>query len=296
LDSRLLHFGAEREDGPRSLGDSQVFFTDRLSQINRPPHAGIFILAHPFKPGYQWTGDYPSGLDGLEVLNLKSIWENAWHHSRLSFLWTIFVYPFNPQLAFLRLFEPPRRELDLWDQLSRERVRIGFAGTDAEARMKLFGRNHIEFPSYTSLFRIVRNHVLLQSELTGQFELDRRKITEALQAGQFYMALDLLADPRGFVIVMRDEEGRMRPLGSTMRLRQNPELVVRLPVKPSVPFEVQVLRDGQREFVSNQVESVWKLTRPGRYRAMVRLRPTLPPPDGTRWIPWIMTNHLVVTE
>src|SRR5690606_12829335 len=106
----------------------------------------FLVLAHPFKPRYHWAGDLPSGLDGLEIINLKSIWQHAWLEKRVSFLWTLFTLPFNERLALVRLFETPKKEIELWDQLSQRRHTVGLLGADAESRIRISENLWLPFP------------------------------------------------------------------------------------------------------------------------------------------------------
>ncbi|MGE0527691.1 MAG: hypothetical protein AB7P49_11555, partial [Bdellovibrionales bacterium] len=67
-----------------------------------------------------------------------------------------------------------------------------------------------------------------------------------------------------------------------------------LPQKPDVPFDVIIYRDGLRVMTSNSQLTQYYLNTPGVYRVMVRVIPTLPLPDGKKWIPWIYTNPFYV--
>src|ERR1035437_9593946 len=131
LESRLLTYDRLHRHSLESLGQAQVLLADLLSQSGPDAEPDLIILAHPSKPGFSWTGAYPSGIDGIEVLNLKSIWQQAWNSSKISFLWSAIIYPFNLQLALLRLYEEPGEELNLWDQLSMKANTIGMAGAEA---------------------------------------------------------------------------------------------------------------------------------------------------------------------
>lgn len=293
LNSRLLNYDASTEEHLKGVGQSQALFADLLSQAKRPDDYGLFILAHPFKPRYQWTGEFPVGLDGIEVINLKTMWQLSWLKSKASFLWTVLIYPFNSRLAVLRVFEEPESELNLWDQLSQKRPTIGLAGADAEAKIYLFGRS-FSYPSYNTLFSIVRNHVLLKSELTGNAVSDLKKIGQALRAGNFYMSLDILADPKGFNAVMNTAQGQMWPMGSQVPLETKPELTIQLPYRPKVPFDVIVYHNGEAIMTSNNIVTKLKIEKPGVYRVKVRVIPTFPLPDGKKWVPWIYTNPFYV--
>ncbi len=104
---------------------------------------GALLLARPTNPRYRWSGEYPPGLDGLEIINLKDVWQEAWTHKRWPFLWSLFVYPFHEKLSLLRLFETPEDATRLWDELAQRQPMIGIAGAGAEEKMK--------FPTYETL-------------------------------------------------------------------------------------------------------------------------------------------------
>ncbi len=293
LNSRLLNFDASTEEHLKGVGQSQALFAELLSQKKHPEEYGFFILAHPFKPRYQWTGEYPVGLDGIEIINLKSMWQQAWLKSKVIFLWSVLIYPFNSRLALLRLFDEPEAELALWDQLAEKHRTLGIAGTDAEAKINLFGTS-VSYPSYKTLFGIVRNHVLLRSELTGHPQNDRKKLVQALREGQFYISLDSLADPKGFNAYVEDSQKQIWPMGDEIVFQKGLELNVQLPYKPIVPFDIIVYRNGEPIHTSNSISTNLKLTQAGVYRVKVRVIPTFPIPDGKKWVPWIYTNPFYI--
>lgn len=289
LDSRLLTYDRNRKYNLESLGQAQVLLADLLSQSGPDSQADLIVLAHPSKPGYSWTGPYPSGLDGIEVLNLKSIWQAAWNNSKFSFLWSAIIYPFNQQLALLRLYEEPEEELKLWDQLSATRETVGMAGADATAKTGSGGDFYLKFPSYQTSFSLVSNHVLLRSELTGESEGDRRKVFDALSRGQSYMCLDVLGNPKGFTAYIQDGE-KIVPIGGRAKWTPGMKLIVKLPSKPTVPFETAFFKDGQHIMSSNSVDTEYEIHGKGVYRVIVRVFPTVSLLDGQRWLTWIYAN------
>jgi hypothetical protein len=290
LNSRLLNLGVKAPRDISGPGRAQVFFTDMLSQGQRSDDLGIFVLAHPLRSKYTWVGDYPPGLDGIEIFNLKSIWQQSWTANRGAFLWSLFVLPFNDRLALLRIFQDPEREIELWDELNAKRPTLGFGGADADARIPIFSSWSLHYPSYSTIFSLMRNHVLLPSELTGDSVTDQEKILGALRRGQFYVSLDILGNPKGFSAVVGDDSGAALPLGSRIMWREGLELKVHLPERPTVPFEVEVYRDGKRIYQGDTQDTRLALHSPGVYRVKVRVMPRLPFPDGRRWLPWIYTN------
>ena len=98
--------------------------------FSEPPNAEknfMAVLAHPFKLNHSWTGPYPLGMDGIEVINMHQLWQKLWLHDRFSFVWSLLTYPWNSKLALLRLIKEPKRELELWDYLNREKPTLGFS-------------------------------------------------------------------------------------------------------------------------------------------------------------------------
>jgi hypothetical protein len=295
LNSRLLNIGATTNRHLQGVGRSQVLFADLLSQKDKEPDVGLLVLAHPTKARYRWSGEYPDGLDGIEVINLKNVWQEAWADNKISFLMSILILPFNERLALLRLFKAPEEEVRLWDSLNTQRRVVGIAGADAEAKA-VVGRSFFRYPSYLTLFSVVRNHLLLRSELTGNAVGDVEKIAQSFRQGQLYMSLDILGDPKGFNALVRSANGVISPMGSKIKFEKGLALEVTLPQKPKVPFDTVIYRNGERMMTSNSQTTEFFINSPGTYRVMVRVIPTLPLPDGKKWIPWIYTNPFYVEE
>lgn len=295
LNSRLLNIGARTGRHLQGVGRSQVLFADLLSQAQKDSDVGLLVLAHPLKEKYLWTGEYPVGLDGLELINLKSIWAKAWRNRRWGFAVSLLMYPFNEKLALLRLFQSPNDEFALWDSLTRKRRLLGLAGADADAKLEIGGaKSFLRFPSYETLFSIARNHVLLRSELTGNASSDVEKLSTAMAQGRVYMSLDILGNPKGFNAYLKNRKGEVMPMGSKVNFEKGIELEVDLPQRPQTPFEVIIYRNGEKVLVSTSQKTSLNLSDLGTYRVMVRVMPALPPPDGRRWIPWIFTNPFYV--
>jgi hypothetical protein len=203
------------------------------------------------------------------------------------------MFPFNQRLAFLRLFQEPRDETQLWDQLNQDNPTLGFAGSNATAKAIPMANYSFQFPSYERLFEIVSNHVQLRSELTGNANTDKAKIFAALKQGQFYASLDLLADPKGFFCEI-ESDNQTYLMGSTIKWSKKLKLKVHLPAEPQSPYEVVVIRNGERYRTFNQPEVEVLLDEPGTYRVWVRVIPTFPLPDGKKWISWIYANPFFV--
>jgi hypothetical protein len=296
VDYSLLNFGFENTNHLKGRGRSEVVFNEILSTKKSSPSEGVFVLAHPFKPGYQRPDPFPLGLDGIEIYNLKSIWQNAWLNKRSTFLWALFLYPISVEWAFTRIFVTYQRpEFGYWDQVARHQKVLGYAGADADARAKMPWGRPLAIPSYQTSFSILKNHVLLRSELTGSGDQDRGKILQALKSGSFYMSFDLIGDPTGFECYVLTKEGRIISMGESVSSSLGAKLVVELPEKPLKDFEVIVTKDGQTLLTSTSLKTEVDISTPGTYRASVRVRLQFPF-EGRRWVDWITTNPFWIQQ
>ncbi len=293
LDSRILFLQKNEGNTFQDSFSAQVALTDLLSQNLKERENELLILADPIKDRPTWTGPLPQGLTGIEILNSKSFARTAWQDSKLNVIFSILMYPFNSQLAFLRLFQEPREILGLWDKEALKRKIVGFAGVDASARAIPWANYLLKFPSYQKSFGTFTNHLLLETELTGNYARDRQKIFQALSRGNFYMSLNLLGDPKGFYALLRDGR-KILPPGSQTNFSGNLEIEVKLPQEPNEFFEIILVKDGEGLSVSNDSKAIFKITTPGVYRVLVRMSVPFPFPEGRRWVSWIYTNHFRV--
>lgn len=292
LNSYLLNIGVESQDHLKGPGQSQPIFKDLLSKKNHFRKEGLFILTHPLKRGFEWKRDYPNGLDGIEVINLKSVWKNTWETKKISFLWTLLMYPFNPEFSFARLLSYQKDHLELWDSLNSKRSVFGFAGTDAEARFN-FINAALEFPSYEILFRIVKNHVLLGSELTGQEQKDTKKIVNAFRKGNFYFSIDFLGNPKGFLALIKNKGKKFLP-GSKVKLSLDTKIVVSLPKYIKTNFKITLYKNGKKYLNLFKENASVKLVDPGVYRIVVWVELNHYFLGVSQWVPWIFTNPFYI--
>ncbi|MFN7263114.1 MAG: hypothetical protein ACK5RO_04950 [Pseudobdellovibrionaceae bacterium] len=293
LDSRLMYISSSKEIRPESSADANIFFADLLSQRSTEKRDSLLVMAHPFNPQLTWTGSIPTGMDGLEVLNPRSISQKAWLRSKADVMLSLLVYPFNPRYSFLRLFREPSQELALWDQVSQERRFLAFAGSDASARAIPLTDYLIKFPAYQKSFELLSNHVLLPSELNGNVARDRGKLLQAIKAGNFYLSLDMLGDPKGFIAYIQDKT-QIHLMGSDLRFHRGLKLVAQLPAVPKDFYEIVVYRNGESVYISNEPILKYQIKEPGVYRILVRVSPFLPFPEGKKWFSWIYTNNFYV--
>ena len=292
LDSHLIFYGSKELQHLDSLGTANALVTD---QLQRPSHQenSILTLAHPFKKGFQWDEENSKGLNGVEVMNLRHMWQSVWLNKKASFLWSLFLYIFNPDIALLRLINEPSKELKFWDQLNQEHKTTGLLGNHTTGKIFHLGPISFAFPTYEQSFAFASNHILLRSELTGIRNRDTEKVFGALKRGNFYFAIDSLADPKGFAAYI--EQGKsIHSMGENINLDSNTQLKVDLPDIAKVPYEIKLFRNGREIAISKKLNTQWKITEPGVYRVYARLRLKFPIPGELRWIPWIYTNNFYI--
>lgn len=300
LDSRILYVAELPGKRFDSSSEANLFLTDLLSQTSEQSRDGLTVLAHPFHNGKPtWSGAYPTGLHGIEILNSKAISSNVWRDSKLDIFWSLVIYPFNPRYSFLRLFREPTEEIALWDRLNVEQPETyvtGFAGSDANARAIPLANYLVRFPSYQKSLGLANNHILLNSELTGHFLKDRQKVFQALRNGNFYFSMDALADPKGFNALLIDDHERSHLMGTRTPFKKGQRIEARIAHPPDEFYEMVLWKDGQREEIVNGPELKYEVKEPGVYRIQVRVSPMLPIPDGKRWITWIYSNPFFILK
>lgn len=293
LDSRTLILNSNETPMPANLGESSVLVADLLSQNNPESRQQFVGFLHNSRSEFGWNGEPPTGVDGIEILNPRSIAYQAWETSKVNVIISLMIYPFNSLLAFLRLYQEPASSLMVWDETSQRKHLVGFAGAEASARAIPLANYLLKFPSYRSSFFMSSNHVLMDSELTGNYKKDRQKLVAAIKKGQMYFSIDLLGDPTGFFAEVRTR-GQKHLMGAELRYNSDMKIYARLAQEPNVYYEMVLLKDGQRIETSNSTELEVALDSPGVYRVIVRVSSPLPLPDGKKWITWVFSNPFFI--
>jgi hypothetical protein len=135
--------------------------------------------------------------------------------------------------------------------------------------------------------------VFLTSELTGDIEHDAQQVFTALKEGRSYVAFDALGDATGFESYVIDHKKKFFT-GEEFSFNKNLRIYYKLPAEPIPFYEVVLYKNGQRVDHLNTFEGLFAVDSPGVYRLQVRLSPTLPLPDATKWITWVYTNNFYI--
>ena len=257
----ILGFGFDAPEHPFSHGAKDV-----LRDIENL--GGTAIVAHPTSPkeGLVWTDPALSGTWGIEVVNGDTQWRSA---GIPRILFSGLLYPFSPQYALTRLLARPAAAR-LWDELLARRSTTGIVGVDAHTRL----------PSYETVFRVARNHVLLDAPPAGNGPRDVAAVTDALSRGRAFIGIDGIAPTDSFYFAA-ERDGQSWAMGDTVA--PHPELKLHAGGVANPEARFHLLKDG--EVVESETSG---FDIPADEAGVYRVEVTLP-----GWpIPWIMSNPI----
>jgi hypothetical protein len=118
---------------------------------------------------------------------------------------------------------------------------------------------------------------------------DKIKILRALRKGEFYFALDVLGNPKGFNVLLEDKD-QLFLMGSRTKFKNKLKFRIEIPPIKN-PTELVIYKNGEEYKKLPGKTTEIAVDSAGVYRFVVRLKVELPLPDHTRWIPWLYTNH-----
>ena len=248
-----------------------------IDEVNR--QGGLGFIAHPFFKKRRWTDMDVTGFTGLEAYNLA---HDTLDENRLRLvLWTLTV---PPDWFYLSLIDRPYDPLKLWETfIARDGRVVGIGSADAHE----FHAVGLKFASYPIMFRLIRTHVLVAPALAADAgpgrlgaELAPSAFYDALRQGHAYLAIELLAEARGFTF-FAERQGRVAGImGDAVSWRPDLLLTAGLPF----PAEMTLLRDGQA--VARTTGTTWQVPAisPGVYRLEASRHNT----------PWIFSNPIYV--
>ena len=185
-------------------------------------------------------------------------------------------------------YSRPDSALARWDALLREAPIAGICSVDAHARVVLTKKRFLPFPAYRHLFRLARQHVLLDRNPTGDPDHDGDLVVEALRRGRGYCAFDGIADARGLLIDV-ESGGRVAGIGQRVAWADGATLRVALPAIGQ-PTTLTLFRDGVVVHETGEATLEVALPGPGVYRIEVTVRPEA----LSRSMPWIFANPVYV--
>jgi hypothetical protein len=277
----LLLTGEEIHDQAREPQKNHLLVYETLCELG--PHAhdpqglinavahegGLSFIAHPTDPSapafneddLSWVDWEVDGFNGLELWNFMSEFKG-----HLTSLPRSIFYAYTPALIARG---PYPGVLERWDRLLASGKKIvAIGGTDAHATPVRLGPFRRTIFPYEFLFKTINTHVLLREPLTGDFEIDRRRLFHALREGNCFVGYDLPHSTRGFRFSAQGEKGEIE-MGETTGIRFGVTLKISVPKRA----EIRLICDGEEihrwDFQETAVHTV---NQPGVYRAEAYLR------------------------
>lgn len=232
-----------------------------------------------------WDADF----DGIEVFSLHTNAKkmNPFFAS-LDALWSYYSYP---ELVLAKYFYRPDANLKQFDEVTKARKSVLFAGTDAHSNIgfHLFGDDagnkivNLKIDRYATIFRAMRNHVLIEKDQP----LTTETLLRALKNGRAFVGLDVLSDTRGFTFTA-ENRAETKTMGDEIALSENTNLKISAPQTA----RFVVFKNGEKIHEETGAAQInFPVKEKGTYRAEVYLAALGTPFDK---MPWIISNPIYV--
>ncbi len=227
-----------------------------------------------------------------------------------------------PEQTLRLIFDPPKQQLAIWDELNKTRHITGIAANDSHQNvgirgfytandtliLKGTGEKHDIIGEYKLNFftRLVLRAFFGPLEPERQvlrIELDpyarschfvnthvlaksctEKDILDSLRAGRAFVAFTMLADAKGFVCFAQGQTAKA-VMGESIPLEKGMKLRAAAPNA----CRFKVLKDGAPTGQFEGTELDVDITQPGKYRVETELNIL------GEWTPWIYTNPIEVT-
>jgi hypothetical protein len=282
-ENHYLAFGLERPIDHAGLGPQQI--VDRVNEAG-----GFGFLSHPFSKGSErfrragrgmpWRDLECSGYTGIELWSFVT--DSAERVNSVRELLSFVAAPGR------FIDHPPRRNLEVWDELCRRRRCVALGGIDAhQVGIRVRNRVPLRLMAYKRSFRYLRTHLLADAPLLGDLERDRASVFGALRAGRAYIAVDSIAPARGFRFWAEGSDGRRAEMGAetaagewVLRARVPRAARIRLLREGEVLMETDGERDGLEHWTDD----------PGVYRVEAYRQ------AHGRSRTWILSNPIYIRE
>ena len=253
---------------------------------------GFGSAAHPGspRPSLSWQ-DWDAPIDGLEWINGDSEWrDEPW----MPVARAVLTYLLRAPQSMATLLDRPEGVLRQWDALAAVRPIVALAGIDAHARLGFRQRTdpdassiHVRLPGYESSFRTFSNHVALDAALTGQPDLDARRVIEAIRHGHAYSVIDALATP-GSLTFIATSGAQTAQMGDSLSI--DGDVVLHASASAPQGSTLVLFRDGRRvhEVIDGPLEF-----NGGRDTGVYRIEAYTQNAPGRPPVPWIVSNPIL---
>lgn len=155
---------------------------------------GFSIIAHPTSPTNPWTDRKNLDYDGIELINLKTYLENSFKPPFLRGAISTLFMPINFKWSMMNLMTYPEKEIKFVSEALITHPAFITCGSDAHGK-----------PSYDKVIDFCINHIITDTPLTNNYEIDKKIILSAIKNGSLYIASDFIANADNFYIYMDPE-------------------------------------------------------------------------------------------
>jgi hypothetical protein len=182
-----------------------------------------------------------------------------------------------PEYVLLKILDSPHHNLRKWDELNKFHPIYGYFSTDAHLL-------------YDDLFNLFHIHVLLQDQLSEDFDRAKKQVFSALKQGRFYNSVHAAAHAAGFRFWGEKGEEKIH-MGSETSLSSRVTLHIQAPF--SFKAEINIIHNGKNIYPSTKKQSSFEVSKQGTYRVEVYLKERSPLDKN---IPWIVSNPIFIRE
>jgi hypothetical protein len=274
-----LAFGIDDEPAHAGRAAGEIASAVRVA-------GGIGFAAHPFSTGghmlvpsvarrivlpHGWPAlDRADGADGLELWSLTTDAAEGWRTPAEAWRWLR-----DPEASVAH--GPPAHHLRRWDELSKRRRVPAIGGLDGHAPgIRIRGRVRSPLP-HARTFALLRTHLIVERALTGQVELDRATLIDALGAGSAWLSCPFVAPAERPRLWAERRDGSTVAMGGECFAEP---VILRLRLTRAA--DMQVLRNGLPWHAADGERLDLDVDEPGAYRVEARIGGRL----------WLLSNPI----
>jgi hypothetical protein len=231
-------------------------------------NGGLAFLAHPHEydlpmfhePDISWVSWEVTGYTGFELWNGFSEFKTyARTFPRAMF------YAFFPEFM---AHSPHPATLAKWDELlSAGKTIFVVGGSDSHAldfRKSFFHKTVLPYDFH---FSAINNHLLIQTDLTGDIANDSQQIYHSLKNGHSYIGYDLPAQTKGFTFTLESDD-QLGQMGDSIRLAHSGTIKVHTPLAS----DIEIIHNGSIiQRIEKATTLVKSITEKGYYRVQCKI-------------------------
>ena len=241
------------------------------------------VFCHPFHkriPIKDWSY---KGFDALEIFNMRSERENDSVYELITALFGALVFS-NP---LNNLIDYPEKSIEKWSELLKERRIFQIGVSDAHSNTKVARKFKIPIPSYETVLKSVKTHILTKEKMLGFIDRDRAIVFDCLERGSCYTELGNFFEPAGFMFTAGNSEKEVLMGGEV-----DGTVTFAVDIPDNVDCEIVLHNTDRIVHATNNEPMQYTTSEPGAYWVEVFLiRKELPFLKKARK-PWIISNPI----